>query len=64
MKHESMSVSKQVLYDKNDELPRPGEYVMIQCPGFRCLAYRDRKGTWHDAYHQQEISKVLKVYKD
>jgi hypothetical protein len=29
-----------------------GERVIVQYPQFRCLAYRDKKGQWHDAIHK------------
>lgn len=36
----------------DSSLPRIGERVIVQYPQFRCLAYRDKKGHWHDAIHE------------
>jgi hypothetical protein len=40
--------------------PRPGVHVLVQCNGFRCLAYLDEKGVWRDAHHREEL-KVLRI---
>jgi len=40
-------------------LPVVGEPVMVQCKGFRCLGYLDRKGEWRDFGTSGELSEVL-----
>jgi hypothetical protein len=34
---------------------------MVRCPGFRCLAYRDKDGKWRDVAHDEELPEVLEV---
>jgi hypothetical protein len=41
--------------------PVPGEQVLVRCPGFQCLAYRDAEGTWRSVFGNREIPEVLKV---
>jgi len=43
------------------ELPKPGEQVVVPCPGFRCLAYLDSKGVWHNAHDGAELPSVLEI---
>jgi len=31
------------------------EFFMVQCPGFRCMAYRDEAGSWRSAFSHQEL---------
>jgi hypothetical protein len=40
---------------------RTGEQVLVQCEGYRCLAFRDRQGKWRSAPGGQELPKVLRV---
>ena len=42
-------------------LPPPGQEVMVRCPGFRCLAYRDKDGMWRDVAHDEALAEVLEV---
>ena len=41
-----------------------GQMVMVQCEGFRCLAYRDRDGKWRDAIRNSELTAVMEVLSD
>ena len=34
---------------------------LVQCPGFRCLAYRDEHGRWRDAHSHELLTEVLSV---
>ncbi len=47
--------------ERSTSLPRPGERVIVQCRGFRCLAYRDANEKWKDAATDQELPEVLEV---
>jgi hypothetical protein len=39
--------------DKAEKHPALAVPVQVQCEGFRCLAYRDKNGTWIN-YHSGE----------
>ena len=39
-------------------LPRPGEYVIVQCRDFRCLGQCDVTGQWHDVRTNQVLADV------
>lgn len=54
------TLSEQPKFDEND-LPRVGEAVIVQCPAFRCLAYRGRTNQWWDANDGRELTEVLGV---
>jgi putative nucleotidyltransferase with HDIG domain len=43
------------------QLPAPGEHVLVRCPGFRCLAYRDTKGNWRGVFGNRQLAEVLEV---
>ena len=47
--------------DSERPLPRIGEQVVVQCEGYRCLAYRDKEGKWRSAQGGEELPNVLKV---
>ncbi len=47
--------------EQDRPLPRVGEQVVVQCEGYRCLAYRDKDGKWRNAQSGQEIPKVLRI---
>jgi len=34
---------------------------MVQCDGYRCLAYRDEQGKWRSVYGHQELPSVLAI---
>lgn len=38
--------------------PPVGKNVLVQCDGYRCLAYRTNEGTWRGTYTREEISDV------
>ena len=44
-----------------DKTMRPGEPVWVQCEGYRCLAFQDKKGDWWSFYDRTRIPNVLKV---
>jgi hypothetical protein len=31
------------------------EFFMVQGTGFRCMAYCDEKGGWHDAFNHEQL---------
>ena len=39
-----------------------GMMVLVQCDGFRCLAYRDEDGKWRSAFSSEELDSVLHVF--
>ncbi len=50
----------------NDEgaglpVPKEGALVIVQCEGFRCMAFRDGQGKWIDAVHRTELPRVIRV---
>jgi hypothetical protein len=58
-----MSIEQQPPVDEGPielsfRLPLLGHNVLVQCPGFRCLAYRDPDGNWRDAYRGDILSNV------
>ena len=46
---------------KNEKLPPVAETVLVQCHGFRCLAYRDKEGNWRNFHRPEEVLGVIKV---
>ena len=42
-------------------VPPPGEHVLVRCPGFRCLAYKDADGNWRDSHHGEILPNVIEV---
>jgi hypothetical protein len=50
-----------VIRGKGQPIPPLGQPAMVRCPGFRCLAYRDKDGKWRDVAHNQELPEVLEV---
>ena len=37
-------------------LPQKTKSFIVQCVGFRCMAYRDSKGQWRDYFNDDEIA--------
>lgn len=35
--------------------------VIVQCEGFRCLAYMDEKGRWRNLYDNSKLRGVIKI---
>lgn len=35
--------------------------VWVQCEGFRCLAYRDRRGDWRTFARDEKLPRVVRV---
>ena len=48
--------------DLRSQLPPIGKIVVVQCTGFRCMAYRDRDGKWKGAYDHKPLSVVSVLY--
>lgn len=46
---------------KYGSLPAFGLPVLVQCDGFRCMAYRDREGRWVDLFSCEFMPRVLGV---
>jgi hypothetical protein len=46
---------------EQNDLPPVGEAVIVQCPAYRCLAYRGRTNQWWDANDGTELTGVIKV---
>jgi hypothetical protein len=46
---------------KSQPIPLGGRLVMVRCPGFRCLAYRDKDGKWRDVAHDEERPEILEI---
>jgi hypothetical protein len=38
-----------------DTLPALVDFVVVQGIGFRCVAYRDAEGCWHNAFNNEEL---------
>lgn len=43
------------------ELPPTGVNVMVQCAGFRCLAFRTYDGKWLSTFSEEELNDVIRV---
>jgi hypothetical protein len=54
-----MSVQPSIAASQS-ELPPLGKLVVVQCNGFRCMAYRDANGRWRGAY-DHKVLEVLAV---
>jgi len=39
----------------------PAVPVQVQCEGYRCLAYRDRAGTWVNYHNGEPLKGAVKV---
>jgi hypothetical protein len=35
--------------------------VHVQCEGFRCLAYRDKKGNWINYHNRDPINGIVRL---
>jgi hypothetical protein len=44
---------------KSQLIPALAQAVVVRCPGFRCLAYRDKDGRWRDVAHNEELPEIL-----
>ena len=40
--------------ERDEKFLPPAAPVYVQCPGFRCMAYRDERGQWRN-YHSREL---------
>lgn len=43
------------------QIPKAGEHMLVQCAGFRCLAYQDAGGQWRSVFGNQTVLDVLEV---
>ncbi len=43
----------------NQSLPPAGEHVLVRCPKFSCLGYRDKDGTWKNVFTDQPLPDVV-----
>jgi len=48
--------------DRHPLLPEAGAPVMVQCPGFRCLAYMGYDGKWRDFGGSSELPDVIEWF--
>jgi hypothetical protein len=42
----------------SERLPRPGQWVLVITPSFRCMGFVDEKGTWRDFLRKEPIEGV------
>jgi GH24 family phage-related lysozyme (muramidase) len=48
--------------NSNTELPPVGEKVMVQCEGYRGLAYRDSRGVWKSVIGNKPVPTVIEFF--
>lgn len=48
-------------FESHKRMPLMGQQVVVQCEGFRCLAYLDVEGKWRSAYDGKELPRVLEI---
>ncbi|HWC58414.1 MAG TPA: hypothetical protein VHC44_01875 [Verrucomicrobiae bacterium] len=48
-------------HGKARQLPPPAVPVQVQCEGYRCLAYRDKNGTWINYHNGQPLKGTVKL---
>jgi hypothetical protein len=46
---------------RTGQLPNAGKHVLVQCDGYRCLAYRSSEGAWRSVYGNEELKTVIEV---
>jgi hypothetical protein len=37
------------------------KHYLVQCEGFRCMAYKDADGVWREAYRGDAIPEVIRI---
>jgi hypothetical protein len=42
----------------------PSQFFLVRCERFRCRAYKDADGTWHNANDGSVLPDVLEVLED
>jgi hypothetical protein len=52
---EPVSENTETLIRKRLSPPKSTSFI-VQCVGFRCMAYRDSKGQWRDYFNDDEIA--------
>lgn len=48
--------------DKSNNSAAFGQYALVQCQAFRCLAYQAPDGKWRSAFTNEELQHVIKVF--
>jgi hypothetical protein len=43
-------------------MPPVGEHVVVRCPEFSCLGYRDDNGTWKSVFTNETLASVIDFY--
>jgi hypothetical protein len=38
-----------------------GQSFIVQCAGYRCMAYRDSSGKWRDYFNDDEITGEVSI---
>jgi hypothetical protein len=56
----AMTINVQ-LETKVPQTKRDGPATLVQCDGFRCLAYLDRKGIWRGFFSDQELKGKIEI---
>jgi hypothetical protein len=46
------------------DFPPVGMAVIVQCEGFRCIAYRTEGGQWKSLYGNEILKNVVQFYPD
>ncbi|HWC58247.1 MAG TPA: hypothetical protein VHC44_01035 [Verrucomicrobiae bacterium] len=55
-----MSEEKDTLFVKRAKSLKERPFI-VQCPEFRCMAYRDSSGKWVDYFNGDEIKGEVKI---
>jgi hypothetical protein len=42
-------------------VPQKSKSFIVQCVGYRCMAYRDAKGIWCDYFNDEEIAGEVNI---
>ncbi len=53
--------TKERSFESQKRVPLMGQQVVVQCEGFRCLAYLDVEGRWRSVYDGRELPRVLEI---
>jgi hypothetical protein len=50
-------------FGRNSQIIPPiGKHVVVRCPGFSCLGYRDENETWKSVFTNESLSDVIDFY--
>ena len=47
--------------EKKDDDRVSGEVALVQCNGYRCMAFRDRQGKWRNYFRGDELQGVVRI---